>query len=134
MLLAIAVVGLSGSVAGAPHTQRAPHPEPRVIVNVVSLQGAHEQAAVQRSARQQWGKIIRCYKSIDRRAKGSVAVEVAISRAGTVTTARRIESNLDNDELAACLTGVLERCDMPKAERDSVARITIEVAPGDGDR
>ena len=69
-LLIAALVAQALSVAAA-----EPHPEPRVIVNVVSVRGPHTPAAVQRAARFGWGRIVRCYKSVDPSIKGKLDLE-----------------------------------------------------------
>ncbi len=110
---------------------RPPHPEPRGIVSVVSLAGPHERDQVERHARLAWGKIVRCYKAIDRSARGSVTVELAVRGSGTSSGARRLGATLKNPALSACLTRILNGLKMPKAARTSFAKIEIRVAPGD---
>lgn len=99
---------------------------------MVSLAGPHERDEVQRQARFAWGKIVRCYKAIDRSARGSVLVELAVSGSGSSSNARRLGATLKNRDLSACLTKVMNGLAMPKARRTSFARIEIRVAPGDG--
>lgn len=118
-------------VASAAWAQRPPHPEPRVIVNVTEVRGPHTAAGVQRAARFGWGRIVRCYKAIDRRAKGKVMIEAVVSGAGSVTGSRQQSSTLASAELSACLTDCLKGLPMPKAEAASTATIEIQVAPGD---
>ncbi|MDQ2642259.1 MAG: hypothetical protein M3020_00480 [Myxococcota bacterium] len=110
---------------------RPPHPEPRVIVSVLSLAGPHERGEVERHARLAWGKIVRCYKAIDRSARGSVTVELAVHGSGTSSGARRLGATLESRELSGCLTRILNGLKMPKARRTSFAKIEIRVAPGD---
>jgi hypothetical protein len=104
-----------------------------VIVSVRALAGPHERAEVERHARFAWGKIVRCYKAIDRSARGTVTVEVAVSGSGSSSNARRLGATLKNRDLSACLTKIMNGLPMPKARRTSFAKIEIRVAPGDPD-
>jgi hypothetical protein len=110
---------------------RAPHPEPRVIVNVTSVKGPHGRADVERAARLSWGRIVRCYNTIDQNAKGMIGLELVVASSGKVTRATRTDSTLKNGELVACLTDVMKSVAMPKAGGRSTARAEIHVAPGD---
>src|SRR5689334_18906024 len=92
--------------ARAEEAARPAHPEPRVIVSVLSLAGPHEPDAVQRHARFAWGKVVRCYKSIDRSARGSITIELAVTGSGSSSNARRLRTTLQNPELSACLTRI----------------------------
>ncbi|MEJ7730227.1 MAG: hypothetical protein WKG00_13540 [Polyangiaceae bacterium] len=47
----------------APVPSRAPRPEPRVIVAVQKVRGAHDRGAVERAARLGWGRIVSCHKA-----------------------------------------------------------------------
>jgi hypothetical protein len=118
-------------VAPTALADKVPHPEPRVIVNVAEVRGPHPAAAVQRAARFGWGRIVRCYKTIDRQAKGTVMVQAVVSGMGSVTRSRQQSSTLGNAELSACLVDCLKGLPMPKADAASTARIEIQVAPGD---
>jgi hypothetical protein len=131
--LLLTVLGASAGHAAAeePAHGRAPHPEPRVIVNVLSVKGPHERASVERSARLAWGRIVRCYKSIEQRERGSIGLELIVAGSGKVVEARRTQSTLESQQLAQCLTDAMKRLSMPKAEGRSTARAEIHVAPGD---
>jgi hypothetical protein len=117
--------------SSAPAPKKAPHPEPRVIVNVVAVHGPHERAAVERSAREGWGRVVKCYKALGRGAKGMIAVEFAVGSQGKVVQVRRTRSSLKNAELAACLSDTLLGLAMPKAASRSTAFGEIHVGPGD---
>jgi hypothetical protein len=117
---------------GVPAPARTPHPEPRVIVNVLSVQGPHDRDEVQRAARNAWGRIVSCYKSFAQRKRGSVELELGISSQGRVTSARHVGGSLDNPELAACLGGAMKRTDMPAASARSRALTEFQLGPGDG--
>jgi hypothetical protein len=115
----------------APREPRAPHPEPRVIVNVLSVRGPHARPEVERSARLAWGKIVSCYNALGERTRGMVELELAISGNGRVTAVRRTRSTLKTGELAGCLARTMRRVSMPKASGRSSAITEIHVAPGD---
>jgi hypothetical protein len=115
----------------APGEPRPAHPEPRVIVTVSAVRGPHDRAEVERAARLAWGRIVGCYKAIDRTARGAVALELVVSASGKVTSARRTRSTLEKRELATCLTTAMEGLAMPTARARSVASTEIQVAPGD---
>ena len=108
-----------------------PHPEPRVIVNVVSVRGPHTPPAVQRAARMGWGRIVRCYKSVDPSIKGKLELELRVSKAGSVASTRARTSTLGNPELVRCLSETMKGLAMPEASADSTAAIEIHLAPGD---
>jgi hypothetical protein len=102
-----------------------------VIVNVTSVSGPHARREVERAAREGWGKIVKCYESIDRKARGLVGVEFAIEKSGKVTQVRHTHSTLKNSALSRCLADALLTLTMPTAERRSTANAEIRVAPGD---
>ena len=106
------------------------HPEPRVIVTVTALRGGHDREEVQRSARESWGGIVRCYKQLGKGERGTLTVRLEIAAQGKVVSARRVESTL-NDDVCACLTGVLRDRTMPSGQSGSTATISVELAPGD---
>jgi hypothetical protein len=108
----------------------ADHPEPRVIVTVTALKGGHDRAAVQRSARESWGGLVRCYKQHGKRQRGTLELRLEISAAGRVIGARRLGSTL-NDEVSACLATVLRERPMPDGPSGSTATVEVELAPGD---
>jgi hypothetical protein len=133
-LLAVALWMAPAGFATAeegPREPRAPHPEPRVIVNVLSVRGPHARSEVERSARLAWGKIVSCYNALGERTRGMVTLELAISGDGRVTAARRTRSTLKSTDLALCLIRTMRRVDMPKASGRSSAITEIHVAPGD---
>jgi hypothetical protein len=129
----VRILLLTTLLAAAPGSAKAdtPHPEPRVIVKVTSVQGPHDRADVERSARLAWGRIVRCYVSSVQRERGLIHLELAIARGGKVTRARRIGSTLKDRELVSCLTNALNGIAMPKASARSSANAEIHVAPGD---
>lgn len=124
-------LGVACMVSAATATARTPHPEPRVIVNVVSVRGPHAPLEIQRAARLAWGRIIRCYKAIDNGAKGTTELELQVSKSGNVDQVRIGPSTLDNAELVRCLADTMKGVAMPRASAASTAHIEIRVAPGD---
>lgn len=118
---------LCGSVAaGAP-----PHPEPRVIVTVLTVRGPHDRADVERAARQGWGRIVRCYKQNAGRARGKVALSLSVSRHGKIRAAHPTGSTLKKPALNQCLVSAFKALPMPTAKADSEASAEIYLAPGD---
>lgn len=126
---------VSGVLAASPRlafAERAPHPEPRVIVTVTEIHGPHERAAVQRAARETWGGIVRCYKAHGHGKRGAVVFALEISEAGQISDIQRTgagDSKL-NAEIGACLMRVLSKKTMPTAPSASSATIEIRLAPG----
>jgi hypothetical protein len=110
---------------------RTPHPEPRVIVNVLSVNGPHDRDEVQRAARNAWGRIVSCYKSFGQRKRGSVELQLGISSQGRVTSARHTGGSLESSDLAACLVGAMKRTEMPPSRARSTAVTEFQLGPGD---
>ena len=115
----------------APRKPRPPHPEPRVIVNALSVRGPHSRAEVERSARLGWGRIVRCYKSDGQGEKAIVNLVLTVSGGGRVIGARRTGRSAKHRELGVCLEGAMKGLDMPKAEARSSVSLEIRLAPGD---
>jgi hypothetical protein len=107
------------------------HPEPRVIVNVISVEGPHPRAEVERSLRLGWGRIVRCYESRGGRSKGKLDLKLGLSSHGQVKTASVTGSTLNNAELTTCLIAVVQGLSVPRADADSKAISEIRLAPGD---
>jgi hypothetical protein len=129
-LLIAAVLGPAGAAAD---DDGRPHPEPRVIVTVERVRGPHDSAAVEKTARGAWSRIVGCYREAMARgvlAKGSVLVRLEVSAEGSVKSARRQRATVE-DELAGCLVGTMRGLAMPVARSGSTADVTIRVAPGD---
>lgn len=116
---------------GSVTEERLPHPEPRVIVNVVSVRGPHDPERVQREARQRWSQLVRCYKSFAGGRRVTMNFELAIAAAGKVTGVKPVEVNPKDGDLAACVAAAFSGIEMPVASADSVAEIEIRLAPGD---
>ena len=130
-MLILTAMMLCGAGVVARAEPRPPHPEPRVIVNVLRVRGPHTRDEVERSARLGWGRIVGCYQSSDAREKVVVTLELTVSGHGTVTHARRVRSPAKDRELADCLANAMQRLGMPKARARSTATVEIRLAPGD---
>jgi hypothetical protein len=117
--------------APPPEKGGSPHPEPRVIVNVLSVVGAHKPAEVERSARFGWGRIVRCYKANDPRETAIINMDLLVTAGGAVASARRVSCQPKHRELAICLERTMKGLAMPKARTGSIAHVEIRVAPGD---
>jgi hypothetical protein len=112
---------------------RAPHPEPRVIVEVQRVLGPHDRGAVERAARLGWGRIVACHKAASARgvqARGTIRVRLEVSPHGVVKHAARVRSELEG-ELSKCLVRAMRGLTMPSAKRGSTIEASIRVAPGD---
>ncbi len=128
-MLLLAVTMLSAQVTRAGES-RPRHPEPRVIVNVLSVRGPHDRDGIERSARLGWGRIVRCYRASGA-AKVVLTFELVVSGSGMVERARRTHSSTRDHELGHCLASALTKLTMPKARARSIAMIEIRLAPGD---
>lgn len=109
---------------------RPPHPEPRVIVDALSVRGPHERPAIERAARFGWGKIVGCYNALGRRSRGTVVIDLSVAGTGKVAGSRVKRSTFE-PALARCLARAMRRVAMPKARAASTATIEIQLAPGD---
>lgn len=116
---------------GAQEQPRPPHPEPRVVVNVLSINGPHKPARVQHDARFGWKRIVRCYKANGAKERAVVTLELVLSSEGSVARARGLVFEPKDRELASCLAGILPGLAMPKAPADSTADVEILLSPGD---
>ena len=122
------------ALAPVAHGEGEPHPHPRVIVKVERLRGGHARAAVERSARLAWGRIVACHHAAKARGdkgKGTVEVRLEVSGAGKIIGARRLRADVDG-ELAGCVVRALRQLSMPTARHGSTADVSVWVAPGDG--
>jgi len=119
------------SEGDAPKPERPYHPEPRVIVNVVSLKGPHNQARVQHDARFGWKRIVRCYKAHSPHERALVTLDLVISGEGNLARVLNTRSSPANRELEQCLSDILPGLSMPKASENSTANVEIKLAPGD---
>lgn len=119
---------------GSDERPRPPHPEPRVIVDVFSVQGPHKPDRVQHSARYGWKRIVHCYKASGTKGRAVVTLELVLSGAGEVARARGIVFEPKDRELTSCLATILLGLSMPKASTDSTAHVAIQLSPGDRSR
>lgn len=119
-------------LAESSEQSRPPHPEPRVIVNVLSVRGPHKPDRVQHDARFGWKRIVRCYKRTNgAKEKATLTLEFEISSEGSVTGARSILVEPKDRELASCLATELTGLAMPKAGANSTADVEFVLSPGD---
>lgn len=134
--LAAFLVGGSGLAEGSSvgASERVPHPEPRVIVNVLSVRGPHDSAQIQRSARFGWIRFVRCYKSKGKGEQAVINLGLLVSGDGSVRKAWATGETPRHPELASCIADALPGLAMPKAAADSTAAIEVQLAPGDRPR
>lgn len=116
---------------GSAEQPRPPHPEPRVIVNVLSVRGPHNPGRVQHDARFGWKRIVRCYKANGAKNKVTLTLELALSSEGMVTSVRGMLFEVQDSSLVSCLVRELPGLSMPKAPRDSKAEVELLLSPGD---
>ena len=114
-----------------PPSERVAHPEPRVIVNVLSVRGPHVQAKVQHAARFGWKRIVRCYKASGAKRPAIVRLGLELSSEGQVSDAWSGSAQPEHRALSTCLASGLQGLAMPKASASSTADLEIRLAPGD---
>jgi len=131
VLMGMVLLGSGHVVKAEPPGERPPHPEPRVIVNVLAVKGPHQQARVQHDARFGWKRIVRCYKANSPHRKALITLDLVVSGEGSVTRALHVRSNPDNPGLEQCLAESLPGLSMPKAPTDSTANVEMQLSPGD---
>jgi len=110
---------------------RAPHPEPRCIVNVLSVNGPHKPDRVQHDARYGWKRIVSCYKKQGAKEHAAVTLELVVSSEGSVASARSLLFEVKDRALTECLVERLPGLPMPKAAANSTADVEILLSPGD---
>jgi hypothetical protein len=115
----------------APKNERPYHPEPRVVVNVLSVRGPHNPARVQHDARFGWKQIVICYKKHGPHHKTLVKLDMVVSGEGKLARVLNVRNDASNHELEQCLVDRLPGLSMPKAPADSTAYVEIQLAPGD---
>jgi hypothetical protein len=111
--------------------ERPYHPEPRVIVIVISVRGPHNPARVQHDARFGWKRIVGCYKKHGPYQKTLLELDLVVSGEGKLARVSNVRSDASNHELEQCLADKLPGLSMPKAPADSTANVEIQLAPGD---
>lgn len=120
----------TSDITRAVELEEAPHPEPRVIVTVPALTGAHSREKVQRSARETWGHLVRCYKRHAERKTGNVVLKLDIAGSGKVRGVQRVSTTLD-PKVSECVGEAMRNKAMPEAPGRSLATVEIRLAPGD---
>jgi hypothetical protein len=132
LLGAVLLAGGPSAKAEATEEQpRTPHPEPRVVVNVLAVKGPHKPERVQHDARFGWKRFVRCYRASGAKERAVVTLELALSGEGSVTRARSIVFEPKDRKLASCLVEALPGLAMPKAPADSTADVEVQLSPGD---
>jgi len=123
---------------GSPPALEAPidwHPEPRVIVNVLSVKGPLKRADAERRARSKlWGAIIACYRpgaARDPKLRGKTTLRLEAAKGGKIKSARVTATTMDDDAVVRCLAEATKRIQMPKAKSGSTVVASIQIAPGD---
>lgn len=111
------------------------HPDPRVIVNIDRVEGAHTAAKLQRIARKfHWINVVRCYRLgayKDRELRGWTKARMVVSTAGRVLRPKLLETELENDDVSKCVVDKLRTLKFPRAPKSSRAWVDIRVGPGD---
>ena len=122
--------------------EKAPHPEPRVVIDVTTPKASKSGAAVQAAARRGfWGKAVGCYKQS---AKDAPALEIDATlttdvRGGAVKRAdfkkgkqgkRSREQQKKVDAVGRCLAKQIVGLEMPKSARGFFT-LQVHIRPGD---
>jgi hypothetical protein len=111
------------------------HPDPRVIVNVVDVDGPHDAKKIERVARKyHWMHVIRCYQLgawKDPLLRGWTKARVRIGGDGTARKPKLLETELADEEVARCMVKKLADIEYPRASAASGVRFEMRVSPGD---
>lgn len=126
--------GDMGELSGEPLGVEG-HPDPRVIVNIDKVQGAHDADALERVARKyHWINVVRCYRLgayKDSELRGWTNAVMTVSTAGRVLRPRLSKTELEDQEVAKCVVDKLRTLKFPRASKSTQAWIDIRVGPGD---
>jgi hypothetical protein len=148
-VLSIAILAAVGTTPASADTTvapaegaRAPHPEPRVIIEV-SAKRASDAAAIQAAARRGfWGKAVGCYKPAladhtELEVDASFQIEVRGGRIADASAAKPRGSKRGGKsrpsgsaQVSACVAKRLVGLEMPGGLRSS-AKLRLRLAPGD---
>lgn len=113
------------------------HPEPRVVVDAVRVQGALTAAVVQREARKQaYGAIRKCYDAAllrNQQLKGKLRVQFNIRHSGSVGKPKTVgKPTLDDRDAVNCLTKSVTSISFPATKKgDATALLELTLNPGD---
>ncbi len=117
---------------------RAPHPEPRVIIEVLRSQGPREVVPTQAMLRANlWGKIIACYSDgayAEPSLRGDAIIRVDVDRSGKVQATENRGGSMTNADVVSCWKQMLRRVPFGPAKAGTNLDIRIWVAPGDRPR
>jgi hypothetical protein len=133
-----AVVTVAPGAAAEPSDPAPPHPEPRVIVDVLRVKGPHARADVEREARRAlWGGIVECYRPAVRhqpKLRGEAEIELRVGANGKVTGVRARQRTLPDRDVVDCWVRQVARSPLGTARAASRVTLRIHVAPGDPER
>jgi hypothetical protein len=111
------------------------HPDPRVIINVERVKGAHRGDELQRVARRNhWIQVIRCYRLgayKDPDLRGWTKAVIGVSSGGAVRKTRLLDTQLKDRAVAECLVSKLAQLRFGKASASTAAWLELRVSPGD---
>jgi len=125
-----------GPDANGRATAKAPHPAPRVKVDVVQVRGHIEEADVLRTARAKGYWPFRlCYEEGLRRApklRGTVKFRVTVGPGGTARGVRKLAAELEDSDVTNCVLKAARNLALAAPERGT-PDVTLEVSlwPGD---
>ncbi len=125
--------GLGELVADQPGVEG--HPDPRVIVNVIDVDGPHDAKKIERVARKyHWIHVVRCYQLgawKDPLLRGWTKARLTIGADGRGKKPKLVDTELADGEVARCMVKKLVEIDYPPASKASNVRIEMRVSPGD---
>jgi hypothetical protein len=113
----------------------SPHPEPRVIIDILRVSGPHDRGDVEREARRLlWGKIVGCYRpalQTTPKLRGEAVFKFRADARGKASGVHKVRATMPDDDVVKCWAKVLRGLPLPEAPRASDVVIQIHVAPGD---
>lgn len=111
------------------------HPDPRVVINLERIKGAHDGRDVLRLARRNhWIQVVRCYRLgayKDAELRGATKAVLGITAAGEVVRPKLLDTALADRAVADCIVNKLRVLKMPPARAASTAWLELRVGPGD---
>ena len=113
------------------------HPEPRVVVDAVRVQGALTAAVVQREARKQaYGAIRKCYDAAlqrNQQLKGKMRVQFNIRHSGSVGKPKTVgKPTLEDKDAVSCLSRSVASVSFPTSKKgDATVLLELTLNPGD---
>lgn len=111
------------------------HPDPRIVLNVLSEKGPRTKASVQAHARKfHWINIRSCYATAARNNQnlsGTVNAKMTISPTGKVTYASVVKKDIKDKTIAKCMTRTLKKLRFSRTRAASDVTLEMRVYPGD---